>query len=332
MKVFAEYIWLGGNNEIRSKLRVMDFDNISLNINDYPEWNYDGSSCNQADGNNSEVFIRPVFVCINPLEENSVCVLCATYDYRGVSLPNNNWEFCNKAMIEFGDENPWFGLEQEYFIMDLKTGLPIGMPINGHQGQYYCSNGGANAFGRKIVMEHLKVCVDAGLKISGINSEVAVGQWEFQVGIAKGMEGPNHLWMARFFMERISEKYNVRIDWNPKPVKGNWNGSGCHCNFSTEAMRNEGGYDVILDACKKMKETHMEHMFQYGEGNEERMTGIHETASYSDFNWGVANRGASVRIGNDVLMNQKGYFEDRRPSSNCDPYLVCGLLVRTCCS
>ena len=72
-------------------------------------------------------------------------------------------------------------------------------------------------------------------------------------------------------------------------------------------------------------------MFVYGEGNEQRMTGAHETANYSTFTHGIANRGASVRIGNETYNNKKGYFEDRRPSSNCDPYIVSSKIFETTC-
>ena len=69
----------------------------------------------------------------------------------------------------------------------------------------------------------------------------------------------------------------------------------------------------------------------YGSDNNLRMTGNHETASYDKFSSGIANRGASVRIGNINYDNKKGYFEDRRPSSNCDPYLVTGKIFETTC-
>ena len=84
-----------------------------------------------------------------------------------------------------------------------------------------------------------------------------------------------------------------------------------------------------LRKIERLEKKHDIHMKYYGSGNEERMTGEHETASFNKFTYDVANRGCSIRIGNDTHKNEKGYFEDRRPSSNCDPYLVTGMIFKT---
>jgi len=335
MKVLVEYVWIGGNNELRSKTKVMDKEVHS--VNDLSEWNYDGSSTAQAAGEDSEVIIKPCALFNDPFRGgDNKMVMCDTYRPDGTPLENNHRIWANQIFNQALDEEPWFGLEQEYFLMDPKTNKPLGFPHYGHpepQGQYYCSAGAINAFGRDVAEEHLRACVDAGIKISGINAEVAPGQWEFQIGPCTGIEEGDHLWMARYLLNRVAEKHGVVVDIEPKPMKGDWNGSGCHANYSTKNMRhgndNKSGLDFINEAIEKLSHNHMEHMNAYGSGNEERMTGAHETASYDTFSEGVANRGASIRRGNQTVKDGKGYFEDRRPSSNCDPYLVSGKLFET---
>merc|ERR1739848_434426 len=118
---------------------------------------------------------------------------------------------------------------------------------------------------------------------------------------------------------------------DPKPIPGDWNGAGCHTNYSTQKMRDAGGYKEIIAAIEKLKVKHQEHIKVYGEGNERRLTGAHETAPITEFSYGVANRGASVRIPRTAEAEQCGYFEDRRPASNMDPYVVTSKLFKTAC-
>jgi len=325
----AEYIWIGGENELRSKTRVF----VNYDKNDgFPDWDYDGSSTKQAEGGDSEVILKPCTVFKDPFRnENDVLILCSTHRPNGEPVSNNHR---NSAVTRFNqkpEEHPWFGLEQEYFMFDRETGVPLGFDEHGEQGQYYCSVGGNNAFGRNVAEDHLKACLTAGIKISGINAEVAPGQWEFQIGICEGIEAGDHLWMARYLLDRVSEKYNVYIVYHPKPLVGNWNGSGCHTNYSTQRMREEGGISEIYKAIDLLGKKHEEHMQVYGQHNELRLTGRHETASYKVFTYGRADRGASIRIGNKTIQDGRGYFEDRRPSSNMDPYLVTAKIFETTC-
>jgi len=343
----AEYIWIGSNNELRSKKRVIT--NVvgirsedDLSILKFPDWNYDGSSTGQAKGNDSEIVIKPKSVFRDPFSlvgdlkrYNSYIVICDTYLPDGLPHSTNQREPANNIFKLDIDQEPWFGLEQEYFLIDPKTNMPLGYDKNGKQGQYYCSVGYENAIGREIAEEHLRMCLYAGIKISGMNAEVAPGQWEFQIGPCIGIESGDHLWTARYILQRLGEKHKVKINFEPKPLKGDWNGSGCHANYSTKYMRTgvfgKTGLEYINEAIYKLSKNHDEHMKIYGSGNEERMTGEHETASYDKFTDGVANRGASVRRGHDTLENHEGYFEDRRPSSNCDPYLVTSAIFKTTC-
>ena len=330
----VEYVWIGGNNELRCKTKVMD--KLVRSVDDLSNWNYDGSSTGQAAGEDSEVIIKPRALFNDPFRrENHKMVLCDTYTPSDEPLGNNHRQWANEIFNKGLDEEPWFGLEQEYFLIDPRTNLPLGFGEEKTQGQFYCSAGAENAFGRVVAEEHLQACVYAGIKISGINAEVAPGQWEFQIGPCVGIEEGDHLWMARYLLQRVAEKYSVSVNIEPKPVKGDWNGSGCHINYSTKNMRegtlSKKGIDYIHEAVEKLSHKHDEHMAVYGSGNEERMTGAHETASFDKFSHGIANRGASVRIGNENYKNEKGYFEDRRPSSNCDPYLVTGMMFKTTC-
>ena len=334
MKTIVEYIWIGGKNELRSKTKVMNEEVYS--IDNLSNWNYDGSSTLQASGDDSEVIIKPRALFNDPFRGNNhKLVLCDTYTVSDIPLENNHRHWANELFEQKLEEEPWFGLEQEYFMVDIKTGLPIGYNPEKTQGQYYCSVGAENAFGRIIAEKHLNACIFAGVKVSGINAEVAPGQWEYQIGPCVGIEQGDHLWMARYLLQRIGEIHGVSINIDTKPLKGDWNGSGCHSNYSTKNMRegngNKSGLMYIEEAIEKLSLKHDEHMKLYGSGNEERMTGAHETASFDKFSHGIANRGASVRIGNENYKNQKGYFEDRRPGSNCDPYLVTGIMFKTTC-
>lgn len=330
-KQCVEYIWLGGKDEFRSKTRILE--NIE-ELKDVPIWNFDGSSTLQASGKDSEIIIKPVSLFHNPLiGKNHKLVLCDTYTPKDKICKNNHRPWALKIMNKHKIHEPMFGLEQEYFLINPYDGKPLGFIENQSQGQFYCGVGTYNTFGNIIVEEHMHACLEAGIQLSGINAEVAPGQWEFQVGPCIGIDAGDHLLMARYLLIKIAQKYNTIVCFEPKPLKGEWNGSGCHTNFSTKNMRNgtkrKKGIKFIYEAINKLSKKHKEHMEVYGHGNEERMTGKHETASYDTFSSGIANRGASIRIGNMNYKNKKGYFEDRRPSSNCNPYLVTGKLVDT---
>lgn len=333
-----EYIWLDAQNNFRSKIKVVNNNEqepilFHSAIEDFPNWNYDGSSTGQALGEDTEVILKPVFKCPNPfMESNSFLVLCETFNTEGKPLPNN-YRYHAKDIFENNKEKePWYGFEQEYFILDSQTKLPLGFNENiDKQGKYYCSVGHDRAFGRDIMLKHLDMCIKAKLTVSGTNAEVAPGQWEYQIGPVEGIEAGDQLLISRYILERVAERSGVLIEMHPKPLKGDWNGSGCHTNFSTKSMR-EGdekytGLDYILKCVDKLRESYKETVNMYGSFNEERLTGKHETASYNQFNYGIGTRNTSIRIGNETYQNKKGYMEDRRPASNMDPYLVSSYLV-----
>ena len=322
-KTVLEYIWIGGKNEIRSKTRVLNVIYPIYGISQVPEWNYDGSSTWQADSNgDTEIILKPCAFYKDPLRkiENCYIILCDTYDSNGNPTETNHRFKAEKIFEEGVDCEPWFGLEQEYFM--------LGPVSNIEQGYHYCGN--ANNIERIIAEEHMQLCIEAGLTISGINSEVVEQQWEFQIGPCEGITAGDDLIVARYLLNRIAEKYNTKISYHPKLYKDN-NGSGCHINFSTFTSRLENGIEHINEYIQKLKVNHEETIKAYGNDNELRLTGIHETSSYNKFTYGIGTRNTSVRIPNSVAKEKYGYFEDRRPAANIDPYLATSILFKTCC-
>lgn len=331
------YVWIDGSGEgLRGKTRTLE--KVVDDPAQLPVWNFDGSSTGQASGENSDVFIKPVVVYPDPfrLGDNKL-VLCETFDHLGKPNKTNKRNSCASVMAEVKSHHPWFGIEQEYTMLD-GDGHPFGWPKNGFpgpQGPYYCGAGANKVYGRDVVESHYRACLYTGVTISGTNAEVMPAQWEYQVGPVEGISMGDQLWMSRYLLMRVAEDYGVNVSFDPKPIPGDWNGAGCHTNFSTDAMRDEGGIRAIEVAIEKLSMTHFEHLAYYdpkgGEDNERRLTGAHETASMQAFSSGVASRGCSIRIPRQTAEDGKGYFEDRRPSSNCDPYQVTEALVRTCC-
>ena len=334
--VIAEYIWLGGTgHDIRSKSKTLPdaANGRLLTVAELPEWNYDGSSTDQAPGTDSEVILQPAAVFADPFRgAPHILVLCDCYKPDGTPLDGNTRVAANAIMDKAKNEEPWFGIEQEYTIFEKDGVTPHGWPRGGYpmgQGQYYCSVGTENAFGRNVMDVHYRACLAAGIKMSGTNAEVMPGQWEYQVGPCVGIESGDHLWMSRYIMNRVCEFLELRVNFDPKPMPGDWNGAGCHTNYSTKSTREiETGHAVILEHMAKLEKVHMEHIKCYGEGNARRLTGLHETAPITKFSFGVANRGCSIRIPR-ANKGKGGYYEDRRPASNMDPYVVTGKIVET---
>ncbi|KAK1084852.1 glutamate--ammonia ligase, partial [Friedmanniomyces endolithicus] len=301
---------------------------------DLSEWNFDGSSTDQAPGDNSDVYLRPVAMYPDPFRlGDNVLVLAECWMSDGKPNSYNFRHDAEVLMDKYAEHEFWFGLEQEYTLLDA-LGWPYGWPKNGFpapQGPYYCGVGTGKVFCRDIVEAHYKACLYSGINISGTNAEVMPAQWEYQIGPCTGIELGDHMWMSRFMLHRVAEDFGAKVTFAPKPIPGNWNGAGLHSNVSTKETRAEGGMKAIERHMESLSKRHKEHMAVYGEGNEARMTGAHETASYDKFTWGIANRGASVRVNRQCADEGKGYFEDRRPASNADPYQITGMIVETLC-
>ena len=329
MKTKLEYIWLDGyvpTQNMRSKTKVVE--NFGGKLEDCPMWSFDGSSTKQAEGDSSDCLLKPVAIYPDPERINGFLVMTEVLNSDG-----NPHESNARSKIDDDDNDFWFGFEQEYFIMNKDTQLPLGFPVGGYpgpQGMYYCSVGGKNTHGRDFVEEHADLCIDAGINFEGINQEVASGQWEFQLFAKGAKKAGDEIWVARYLLDRLTEKYGYYIEYHPKPIKGDWNGSGMHANFSNSLLRTCGSKEIYHKVCEAFRSVVKEHISVYGDHNEQRLTGLHETASINDFSYGISDRGASIRIPIITVENGwKGWLEDRRPASNGDPYKIAGRIVKT---
>lgn len=330
-KYKLEYIWLDGYTPVpnlRGKTQIKEFDTFP-SLDELPLWGFDGSSTEQAEGSNSDCVLKPVAVFPDGDRTNGVLVMCEVMMPDGVTPHPSN----TRAGI-LDDPDAWFGFEQEYFF--YKDGRPLGFPAAGFpgpQGPYYTGVGYKNvgSVAREIVDKHLDLCLYAGINHEGINAEVAKGQWEFQIFGKGSKTAADQMWMARYLMLRLCEKYEIDIEWHCKPLGDtDWNGSGMHSNFSTKHMREVGGKEYF-EALMKQFETNLDaHIAVYGPDNHMRLTGKHETAPWNKFSYGVADRGASIRVPHSFVNNgYKGYLEDRRPNSQGDPYAIASQILKT---
>lgn len=340
-KYYLEYIWLDGNSPqtLRSKTKI-----VSAKSEDkikFSNWNFDGSSTNQAETAKSELILVPVGDYKNPFRENGFLVICEVCNIDLTPHESNKRSVLRDTVGKYdSEEGTRYGFEQEYIIYDCKTGNPLGWPVGTSfpkpQGDYYCGVGGSNVSGRDFVEEHSEMCLKAGLSLTGINAEVMLGQWEYQIGPVSALEGSDQLWISRWILERLSEIYGYRIEYHPKPIQGkDWNGSGMHVNFSTRDMRERMDIkeSLSVEACKYLSQRVNEHISVYGKFNELRLTGHNETCSINEFKYGIGDRTASIRIPSSIYDSfTPGYIEDRRPASNANPYEICNVLIETVCS
>lgn len=357
--IVVEYVFIDGFNTTRSKTRIIygktypgqEERGLMFHID---MWNVDGSSTGQSNTKYSDIILIPHTIFKDPFntdtpETKYYLCMCETVNTDGTPHSTNNRAVLYNTIAKIGETviasaEPLFGIEQEYVITEVNgnkdpygwTTEAINMQLRGgikkpEEGIFYCGVGSNCAFGRKIAMEHMNKCIQAGIMICGVNAEVTPSQWEFQIGVCNPFQMGDHLWMARYILGRVAELHNVCISYDPKPFGNKWNGSGAHTNFSTKAMRNDGGIEAIKQAIDKLSFKHLEHMAVYGKDNERRLTGIHESSDINTFTYGECDRGASIRIPINVKIEGKGYLEDRRPASNIDPYLVCARIIETIC-
>ncbi len=328
-KFKLEYVWLDGylpEPNLRSKTKIVDTEPTSAA--ECPIWGFDGSSTQQAEGKSSDCVLKPVALYPDSTRLNGYLVMCEVLLPDGTPHPTNY-----RATVE-DVSDLWIGFEQEYFFYE--DGRPLGFPEEGYpapQGPYYTGVGYRNvgSTARGLTEEHIDVTLDAGINLEGINAEVAKGQWEFQI-FAKGSKKVcDDMWMARYLLQRVCEKYGVDVEFHCKPIKGDWNGSGMHTNFSTDILRDKGGKEYFEKLMAAFNEYRDEHIAAYGPDNHLRLTGLHETQSLDKFNYGVADRGASIRIPHSFVKDNayRGYLEDRRPNSQADPYKIVSRILKT---
>lgn len=330
-KCKLEYIWLDGYTptpNLRGKTMVREFAELPT-LEQLPLWGFDGSSTLQAEGRSSDCVLKPVALYPDPARANGALVMCEVMMPDAVTPHASNM----RATI-LDDDGAWFGFEQEYFF--YKDGRPLGFPESGYpapQGPYYTGVGYRNVgdIARRLTEEHLDLCLAAGLNHEGINAEMAKGQWEFQIFGKGSRNAADQMWIARYLLIRLTEKYGIDIEFHCKPLGDtDWNGSGMHCNFSTAHMREVGGKAYFEALMAAFDRNLMEHIAVYGPDNDKRLTGKHETAPWNRFSHGVADRGASIRVPHAFVSNgYRGYLEDRRPNSQGDPYQIASRILKT---
>ena len=329
--IHVDYVWVDGlaSPLVRSKTKIVkpvvgDDGDFELSV---LEWNFDGSSTNQATTEDSERVLQPQRVY--QLSDKHYAVLCEVClpDEERTPHPSNYRAKLREALSEGGLEKElWLGFEQEFFL--TKDGKNVLWPKSGEpirDPRYYCSSGGPIKH-RRLIREFTSLCNSVGIDVVGYNSEVSPGQWEYQLFGDDPLRAADDLWMSRYLLQLSAEPYEVGISWHPKPHE-DWNGSGCHTNFSTIAMREEGGENLFEEIAKTASRFHTSHMKNYGTLNDRRMTGEHETSDYEVFSHAVASRSVSMRIPSATASDWKGYVEDRRPASNCDPYRVAACVL-----
>ena len=321
-----EYIWLDGSlplPQVRGKTRYVDLDKNSV----IPDWNFDGGSTNQGDVANSDRCLTCVRAYKDPFNENGVLALCEVTYHGGPPHESNTRTHLSELVDGVAESDVWVGFEQEVTFINPADREPLGLLLSpSEQGPYYCGVGSLNNIGRVVMDEFEMRCKRAGVSLEGINAEVMPGQWEFQTPPQGPLKSADDVWVARYILERVSESKPIIISYDPKPHY-KFNGAGCHTNISTVFTRECFDIDEQEKMMVALEIDHLEHLKVCGEGVERRLTGDHETSDYKTFYWGVGDRGASVRIPQRVAMEKAGYFEDRRPSANIDPYRVLYSLI-----
>ncbi len=307
-----ERLWLDGYTPVpnlRGKTQVKECDSFPK-LEQSPFWSFGGSSIKEAEGKNSDFALKPVAVYPDGARKNGALAACEVVTPDGVAPHPSN----ARATI-LDDPDAWFGFEQEYFL--YRDGRPLGFPEHGFpapQDPFCASVGYKNVddIARQVVEEHLDLYLEAG-----VNAEVAKGQWEFQIFGEGSKKAADEIWMARYIFQWLDEKDGVDVEHQCKPLGDtNWNGSGVHAIFSTEYIREKGGRDYFEKLMAAFYKSKADDIAAHGPDNHLRLTSLREKASIDAFSYGVADRGASIRIPHSFINNDYGgYLEDRRHNS-----------------
>ncbi|XP_037506277.1 glutamine synthetase-like [Rhipicephalus sanguineus] len=340
-QVFCTYVFVDATLEnVRSKMRVLSYEPLS------PEECPKSTFCGKGTGQwpdadvNSELYLVPVALFRDPfLKGRNKLVLCEVLNSDDQPNETNTRRPCKMAMEAAKDEEPWFGIEQEYVLLE-RNGLPIGWPSQRHAlkgtQEYFCAVGAENIAGRQVADAHVKACSYAGVKLYGSNGEAVISQWEYQIGPLPGVEAGDHLWISRYILQRVAEDFDVVVSFEPRPFKSSEVPGGAgHINFSTKSSRGEGGLDWINKAITKLELNHELHLAAYDprkeKSNEERLKGNLLATPQREFSAGVASKTVCVRVPRQTQVAGRGFLEDRRPGANVEPYRAMQALVQTLC-
>lgn len=339
-KVLAEYIWLGSTgSDLRSTTRLLD--KKPSCVEELPIVDVDGSASGQATSDSCEIFLKPRKIFSDPFRKGDhILVLCDTFlppllgDFEPTDQlqphPSNNRAPCEAVSRKAAGSEPMFAVEQEYLVLDPATGQAIGwggqglapheQHLRGLCGPGWPGLSGAPANCRSFAEQHLAYCLHAGVKIAGMAAPHAYALLTYEVGPCLGVAMGDELWMSRYILLRLAQRHNVGVSWDPHHAPGEGGSLACRVKFSTAETRQPGiGMFAMQQQIANLEALHMQHMLAYGAGRARQLPG--------GFSCGVSNNTCTIMIPSKALIGRCGYYVDRRPGANMDPYLVTMLLV-----
>ena len=241
MVLYFEYIWLDENSEIRSKTRILRFEemeNKSVSLKTIPKWSYNSSEIESSENVlYNEIELRPVALFKNPFSNNlqhimSFLVLCETWYKTNKPFRGNDRTYAERAFKHNLLSRPSFGFEQEFYItkaFPLSQGIVLNVPIAFSldddvsiikQDDYYCGNGGDRIYGREFVNEVFELSIRAGIFVRDFNPSIGPAQWKIHIK-DEGLSACDQLIILRYILLRTSEKYGYTISFHPALMRKN---------------------------------------------------------------------------------------------------------------